>query len=60
MMPSQLFRVVRLFALAYAVFAASTAWAAAPVLMISIDGLKPEYVTPADEHACGFQHCGVS
>ncbi|WP_058185228.1 alkaline phosphatase family protein [Terracidiphilus gabretensis] len=50
MMQSQLFRVVRLFALAYAVFAASTAWAAAPVLMISIDGLKPEYVTHADEH----------
>jgi predicted AlkP superfamily pyrophosphatase or phosphodiesterase len=50
MMPSQLFRVIRLCALVCAVFAASTAWAAAPVLMISIDGLKPEYVTHADEH----------
>ena len=50
MMPSQLLRVIRLCALACAVFAASTAWGAAPVLMISIDGLKPEYVTHADEH----------
>jgi predicted AlkP superfamily pyrophosphatase or phosphodiesterase len=50
MMPSQIFRVIRLCALACAAFAASTAWAAAPVLMISIDGLKPEYVTHADEH----------
>jgi predicted AlkP superfamily pyrophosphatase or phosphodiesterase len=29
--------------------AAASAWSA-PVLMISIDGLKPEYVTHADEH----------
>uniref|UniRef100_A0A372IUD2 Alkaline phosphatase family protein n=1 Tax=Paracidobacterium acidisoli TaxID=2303751 RepID=A0A372IUD2_9BACT len=32
-----------------ALCAACSAWAA-PVLMISIDGLKPEYVTHADEH----------
>jgi predicted AlkP superfamily pyrophosphatase or phosphodiesterase len=50
MMPSQLSRVIRLCTLVCAVFAASTTWAAAPVLMISIDGLKPEYVTHADEH----------
>ncbi|HTB97557.1 MAG TPA: ectonucleotide pyrophosphatase/phosphodiesterase [Terracidiphilus sp.] len=31
------------------VLAAASVWAA-PVLMISIDGLKPEYVTHADEH----------
>ena len=33
----------------FAAGAAVSAWAA-PVLMISIDGLKPEYVTQADEH----------
>ena len=36
------------FAAASFFWAASTA--AAPVLLISIDGLKPEYVTQADEH----------
>lgn len=41
--------MIRICALACATFAASTAWAG-PVLMISIDGLKPEYVTHADEH----------
>jgi predicted AlkP superfamily pyrophosphatase or phosphodiesterase len=36
---------------AFTLFASATAAAwAAPVLMISIDGLKPEYVTHADEH----------
>jgi predicted AlkP superfamily pyrophosphatase or phosphodiesterase len=49
MMPSQIFRMIRICALACATSAASTAWAG-PVLMISIDGLKPEYVTHADEH----------
>jgi predicted AlkP superfamily pyrophosphatase or phosphodiesterase len=39
----------RLIALALICFAATTA-GAAPVLMISIDGLKPEYITHADEH----------
>ena len=50
MKPSQFFRGIRLCALACAVLAAGRTWAAAPVLMISIDGLKPEYVTHADEH----------
>jgi len=44
MNPSSLSR----FAAASVLLAASTA--AAPVLLISIDGLKPEYVTQADEH----------
>jgi hypothetical protein len=34
----------------FALFAAGLAAHAAPVLMISIDGLKPEYITHADEH----------
>jgi predicted AlkP superfamily pyrophosphatase or phosphodiesterase len=32
------------------IFALAAAAHAAPVLMISIDGLKPEYITHADEH----------
>jgi predicted AlkP superfamily pyrophosphatase or phosphodiesterase len=32
------------------IFALATAAHAAPVLMISIDGLKPEYITQADAH----------
>ena len=50
MMLSLLIRVIRLCTFICAAFAASTAWAASPILMISIDGLKPEYVTHADEH----------
>ena len=44
MKPSLLTRLT-----AAAVLLAANA-AAAPVLLISIDGLKPEYVTQADEH----------
>ena len=40
---------LRLLVFAYLAFAVSTLHAT-PVLMISIDGLKPEYVTHAAEH----------
>jgi hypothetical protein len=43
------FRTARAAVLFLLVFICASAWAA-PVLMISIDGLKPEYVTHADEH----------
>src|ERR1700734_1560608 len=45
------FRIARAAALVLFVLIAisASAWAA-PVLMISIDGLKPEYLTHADEH----------
>ncbi len=49
MTPSQLSRTIRLCVFACVALVASFA-SAAPVLMISIDGLKPEYVTHADEH----------
>ena len=39
----------RLLAFAVLCLAAGACWAS-PVLMISIDGLKPEYLTHADEH----------
>lgn len=38
------------FPLAFCILLASALAHAAPVLMISIDGLKPEYVTQADAH----------
>jgi predicted AlkP superfamily pyrophosphatase or phosphodiesterase len=43
------FRIARVAVLLLLVFVYATALAA-PVLMISIDGLKPEYLTHADEH----------
>ena len=42
-------RFVRLSAYVFLTSVTAAAWGA-PVLMISIDGLKPEYVTHADEH----------
>ena len=39
----------RLLVFSFITFAAIASWSA-PVLMISIDGLKPEYITHADEH----------
>ena len=42
--------VRRFLALPFAVLACAIAAHAAPVLMISIDGLKPEYITQADAH----------
>src|SRR5580704_19220185 len=47
MMASVFGRFFRVIALA---LLTCTAASAAPVLMISIDGLKPEYITHADEH----------
>jgi predicted AlkP superfamily pyrophosphatase or phosphodiesterase len=49
MIPVRLCRLSRLITLAL-VACAAVAASAAPVLMISIDGLKPEYITHADEH----------
>lgn len=49
-MISLVFRpICRLFAFIFLASATVSA-SAAPVLMISIDGLKPEYITHADEH----------
>jgi len=42
-------RFVRLSAYVFLTSVTAAAWGA-PVLMIAIDGLKPEYVTHADEH----------
>jgi predicted AlkP superfamily pyrophosphatase or phosphodiesterase len=46
--PRQL--LAALLLIAFALFAPAALAASQPVLMISIDGLKPEYVTHADEH----------
>jgi predicted AlkP superfamily pyrophosphatase or phosphodiesterase len=43
-------RALRLVLLAALLLAAAHTALAAPVLMISIDGMKPEYVTQADQH----------
>lgn len=44
--PRKLFHIVTLLSMACAAMTAT----ASPVLMISIDGLKPEYITHADDH----------
>ena len=49
-MPAPTLFLARLFVLLACVVAAVAPLRAAPVLMISIDGLKPEYVTHAAEH----------